>query len=406
MAASISLCFMSIILVILEICLRIAAQVTVDVQDPQLIYTLAGGTVANTPWDNGDSPFWGLCGGVIGTRPVGNSVTLIFNGTYVSATLLSAKDGSPSVQLIVDGTPINPINTQDVTLSKSDFTICVPLTTSSGMLTAGTHNATLVQLSGPGAMFFHNFIYTPLPVIISVTSTVTTAIATSNSVSAASPTGAAVTTSSSSPSPVGPIVGGIIGALVIAVLAGLWFWRQKRQHWKGGSGSVYENTGAAAYRRSLEEQDYRETSTTILQRPFSFGHSQSTVDAQHMEIEALPDQQRAAATTTQTPSVALEMSSQHSLPVPPAPLSTTNPNQLEIIERLIGRNVPRQDIVSIVRTMAAAGPSGSGTEASDGSKRADAVQRQADTYISAMGIGIPQQGGAQHPPTYDFKDGR
>ncbi|KAG8984538.1 hypothetical protein FRB94_004673, partial [Tulasnella sp. JGI-2019a] len=143
MAASIFLCFMSIILVILEICLCIAAQVTVDVQDPQLIYTLAGGTVANTPWDNGDSPFWGLCGGVIGTRPVGNSVTLIFNGTYVSATLLSAKDGSPSVQLIVDGIPINPINTQDVTLSKSDFTICVPLTTSSGMLTAGTHNATL-----------------------------------------------------------------------------------------------------------------------------------------------------------------------------------------------------------------------------------------------------------------------
>ncbi|KAG9003401.1 hypothetical protein FRB94_003109 [Tulasnella sp. JGI-2019a] len=402
--------FMLIILVTSEICLRIAAQVTVDVQDPQLIYTLAGGTVANTPWNNGNSPFWGLCGGVIGTRPVGNSVTLIFNGTYVTATLLSAKDGSPSVQLIVDGTPVNPINIQDGTLSDSDFTTCNPLTTSSGTLAAGTHNATLVQLNNLGVMFFHNFIYTPLPVIVSVTSTVTTAVGpstTSNPASGASTTGGAVATSSSSHSPVGPIVGGVLGGLVIVILAGLWLWRHKHQQRKGSSGKVHENTGVAAYRRSLEEQEDKETSTTAQQRPFSFGHGQSVVGAQHVDIEALPDQQRAVATTiTQTPSIASEMSPQRALPALPAPPNTTNPNQFEIIERLISQNVPRQDIVSIVRTMAAAGPSGSGIEAGGDQLRAEAVQRQSDTHTSAMGIEMPQQGEGQHPPMYDFKDGR
>ncbi|KAG8984539.1 hypothetical protein FRB94_004674 [Tulasnella sp. JGI-2019a] len=276
------------------------------------------------------------------------------------------------------------------------------------MLTAGTHNATLVQLNGPGAMFFHNFIYTPLPTFISVTSTVTTAgrpSATSNSASTASTTGAAVSTSSSHHSPVGPIVGGVIGILVIAILAGLWFRRQKHQPREGG-GDAHENTGAAAYRRSFEQQDYRETSTTILQRPFSFGHSQSTVDAQHMDIEALPDQQRAATTTTtQTPPITLEVSSQEALLAPPGPPNTTNPNQLEIIERLIGRNVPRQDIAAIVRTMAAAGPSGSGTEANGDQQRAEAVQRQPNTHISEMEIEMPRQEQELPPPVYNLIDG-
>ncbi|KAG9020350.1 hypothetical protein FRB95_004610 [Tulasnella sp. JGI-2019a] len=83
MVASTSFRFMLTTLVISKICSRIAAQVTVGTQDPQLIYTLAGGVVVNNNmgrWTASNSPFSDKCGGVIGTGLAGNSVTLIFNG--------------------------------------------------------------------------------------------------------------------------------------------------------------------------------------------------------------------------------------------------------------------------------------------------------------------------------------
>ncbi|KAG9017789.1 hypothetical protein FRB93_004600 [Tulasnella sp. JGI-2019a] len=399
-------------LVISKICSRIAAQVTVGTQDPQLIYTLAGGVVVNNNmgrWTASNSPFSDKCGGVIGTGLAGNSVTLIFNGTYVSATLLLAQDSSQSVQLLVDGAAINPINTQDGSLPTTDFATCAPITTSSGTLTAGTHNATLVQLENHGWMFFHNFIYTPIPVTVSATSTVTTAVGPSttlNPASAASTTGGAVATGSSSHSSVGPIVGGVLGGLVIAILAGLCLWRHRRQQ-REGDDNLHENNGAAIYRGSSEEQEYKETSPSAQQRSFSFGRSQSIANAQHVDMEGLPDHQIVAATTTmQTPSIASELPQHRALPaLPPSP-SPANPNQLEIIERLINQNVPRQDITAIIRTMAAAGPSGSGAEVSGDQQRAGAIQRQPDTHTSETGIEMLRQGQEQHPPMYDFKDGR
>ncbi|KAG9035418.1 hypothetical protein FRB95_011283 [Tulasnella sp. JGI-2019a] len=280
-----------------------------------------------------------------------------------------------SMKLIVDGTPISPINTQDSTLVGFDFTTYVSLTTSSDTLTAGTHNATLVLLQELGVVFFNNLIYTPTTVEPSASNSTPTAH-----------------------SLVGPIVGGV-GALMLAILAGLWFWQHKRQQ-REGDGDMHENTSAAI----LEEQEYKETSTAAQQRPFSFGRSQSIVATQHVDIEVLPDQQKAAATTTtRTPSIASELSPRGALPALPAPPSTANPNQFEIIERLISQNVPRQDIISILRTMAAAGPSGS---VAGDQQRAEAVQRQPNTHTSEMEIEMPQQGEGQHPPTYDFKNGR
>ncbi|KAG9003402.1 hypothetical protein FRB94_003110 [Tulasnella sp. JGI-2019a] len=238
-----------------------------------------------------------------------------------------------SMKLIVDGTPISPINTQDSTLVGFDFTTYVSLTTSSDTLTAGTHNATLVLLQELGVVFFNNLIYTPTTVEPSAS-----------------------------------------------------------------------NSTPTAHSLILEEQEYKETSTAAQQRPFSFGRSQSIVATQHVDIEVLPDQQKAAATTTtRTPSIASELSPRGALPALPAPPSTANPNQFEIIERLISQNVPRQDIISILRTMAAAGPSGS---VAGDQQRAEAVQRQPNTHTSEMEIEMPQQGEGQHPPTYDFKNGR
>ncbi|KAG9017791.1 hypothetical protein FRB93_004602 [Tulasnella sp. JGI-2019a] len=369
MMAPISLRFMSILLVTLEICLGIAAQVTVGVHDPQLIYTPGGGVAAKIgPWNEGNPPFPDNCGGVIGTGTAGNSVTLIFNGGRFSISTAHCQWDSDQL----DQHPLVGL----------DLTTCVPLITSSDTLTAGTHNATLVLLQELGVMLFNNFIYIPATVEPS-----------------------ALNSTSIAHSLVGPIVGGVLGVLVIAILAGLWFWRHKRQKREGG-GDAHENTGAATHRSSLEEQEHKETSKTAQQRPFSSG-SQSIVDAEHVDIEALPDQQRAVTMTTiQNPSIDSELPTRRPLPaLPPSP-STMDPSHYEIIERLINQNVPRQDIAVIVRTMAVAGPSYSGVEASGDQQRAEAVWRQPlDTHIPAIGTEMPRQGQEQHPPMYDFKDG-
>ncbi|KAG9003405.1 hypothetical protein FRB94_003113 [Tulasnella sp. JGI-2019a] len=475
---------MSMILVILACSLNITAQVTVGVQDPQLIYSLPGGVNVNNNmdlWTNSTVPFSDACGGVIGAQNPGNSVTLMFTGTSVTATLLSALDSSLAVQLFVDGVAIKLLRTQDNSLGSTDFATCAPLTITSDPLAAGTHNATLVQLDPLGGwMFFHNFVYTPLPDAVTATVTAFTTLTptptptpisstgstsassstpaptlssfpssglsttkSSTSDSPASTTAAAVAATASTHSPVGAIVGVVIGLLVIAILVALWFWRRKRQQRETDDDMPeYKPYGGGPIRRrSSGDQIYKDISPITQPQRFSFARGQTAADARYVDLEAMQKpaavasrghQQRPSAAplipiTTTRDSLATSNSSSRILAAPsvinhvsPPPSSaaattTTDSSQerLELIERLVNQNVPRQDIAAVIRSMAAAELSGgsSGSKGGRDMRKAAATQRQRKEIYTPEegGIEMSQRGQEEHaeaPPMYDFKDGR
>ncbi|KAG8886276.1 hypothetical protein FRB98_001373 [Tulasnella sp. 332] len=424
---------------------------------PLSVSPLTRSSFANpsTSYTNSNSPFDAACGGVIGTQFVGNGATFLFNGTSLTATLMAAQDSSQKVQLMIDGIVVQQTSTQDLTLPAADFSTCSPVTLQSELLSdSTTHNATITNLDTTGGwMFFHSFSFTPLPIIISVTSTVTTIVpsgasaidfstslpsttpsntnppsivtssSTKSSASATSTT--AVATAASKPS-TGPIIGGVIAALIIILLVGLWFWRHRRQQ---RLNDTTEYGGTVDRRTSPGDHIFKEGLPATIARPASFGRRRST-DARYIDLEAIP---KLAATRMHPisrelqqqppiPSVPIwdaavvEQPSRrpsapaslvnHTNPHPSPGLSGINQDRLDLVERLVNRNVPREDIAAIIRTMAAAELGGS--KPSPDQRRSQAALRRHDIHIPELEMMI-RQGREQlqeAPPMYDFKDNR
>ncbi|KAG8874293.1 hypothetical protein FRB97_006011 [Tulasnella sp. 331] len=427
MPVSIFFCFPSIILAILSVCLSIAAQVTIGIQDPQLIYQSWGIPVVNVDsYTNSNSPFDAACGGVIGTQFVGNGATFLFNGTSLTATLMAAQDSSQKVQLMIDGIVVQQTSTQDLTLPAADFSTCSPVTLQSELLSdSTTHNATITNLDttgGASAIDFSTSLPSTTPSNTNPPSIVTSS-STKSSASATSTT--AVATAASKPS-TGPIIGGVIAALVIILLVGLWFWRRRRQQ---RLNDTTEYGGTVDRRTSPGDHIFKEGLPATIARPASFGRRRST-DARYIDLEAIP---KLAATRMHPisrelqqqppiPSVPIwdaavvEQPSRrpsapaslvnHTNPHPSPGLSGINQDRLDLVERLVSRNVPREDIAAIIRTMAAAELGGS--KPSPDQRRSQAALRRHDIHIPELEMMI-RQGREQlqeAPPMYDFKDNR
>lgn len=78
----------------------------------------------------------------------------------MTVNLLAAVDGSSAVQLFLDGTLVSESSQADSTLPTSDFSTCSTVTMTSGVMSAGTHNATIVKADGRTSsfMFLHSFV--------------------------------------------------------------------------------------------------------------------------------------------------------------------------------------------------------------------------------------------------------
>ncbi|KAG9038001.1 hypothetical protein FRB95_003394 [Tulasnella sp. JGI-2019a] len=139
-----------------------------------------------------------------------------------------------TAQILVDGTSVQSVDTVG-NVTEVWTKQCRLIIASTPALSYGIHNMTLEQ-SGPGYLYFGNFTYaTSLPASVStvVTSSTIAASLTATSASAASSNSTtSAAQAGASHSPTGPIVGGVVGGLVLLVIVAVvaWILLSRRRH--------------------------------------------------------------------------------------------------------------------------------------------------------------------------------
>ncbi|KAG8874753.1 hypothetical protein FRB98_008241 [Tulasnella sp. 332] len=195
--------------------------VDVAVTSSLVVYSLSGVDLSlSFLYDSISAPnagYWDICGGVVLLNSsVVSTATFLFNGTEITVYFHVLTHGG-FAHLYLDGEYWETIGTG--WSSSSDE--CLMSTSINIGLSEQTHNVTVINSDPLYVSYLAGFSYipftyvTPTTTLSLTTETQTTAAATSAISAAASAISAATSTISATPRSIGPIIGGVIGGLVI-----------------------------------------------------------------------------------------------------------------------------------------------------------------------------------------------
>ncbi|KAG9000469.1 hypothetical protein FRB93_012674 [Tulasnella sp. JGI-2019a] len=411
--------------------------VTVLLNDTRVVYWLGGQQTTLAGITNGGGPaaFLGQCGSFVGLYATNSAASLLFTGTSVTVNVLADEARGGPYDVYLDGTLNQQGNNYAADGSNPFSNSCNPLPVSIANLPNTVHNVTVVNFNGGlQELLVQSFTYIGSPAaptgmvstssssVPSSTSTPTTSTPTSTTTSAtpSATQAAALTTKHSS---VGPIVGGVIGAIVIiALLIALFFFCRRQNRSKnidlaqgertpptvlGGDNSKYTNVPhqmavvPSALSATGDVTDHNlspigyasDTSTQYAYDPYSNVASIASSPANPQSVTADSKSSRSAAPLPlgamrptsgpfdyQQPSPRSEQTQREST----AP--STSQSQVEIIQAMLARGIPNEEISAMIRMMAATGGSSSGGSQGGGNAPNQTLQLVAGT-----------------PPSYDFK---
>ncbi|KAG8883047.1 hypothetical protein FRB97_007312 [Tulasnella sp. 331] len=351
------------------------ANVTVQANDPNLIYA-GTGTYSPTNMYGGPKNIFTLCQEYVtaATDTAGNSVSLNFTGTAVSYTFLLDHDGS-TAQILIDGQQVDAVNTNNAT-TEAD-TNCFMITKSVAV-TSGTHTITAVNqvTTGQFVMYFLNFAYTPVdPSTTSASQSSSTSAAPTPNQSA--PTPANTSTSTNHTPIIAGAVGGVIGLLFF--LAAIFYVRKRRQNHvvdlidneEGDRGDREGSALTGAYRDRSPGPEHDDNATTV--SPFMTANNiapASTLTAQSFTSKPATTSSKAVY-KREAEAAALESSAAHQ-GVDPA-----------FIREMMQHNVPGPEIATMIRAMAAR------------------QEQEQEGQSSSATVAVDDAGGMV-PPPYDF----
>ncbi|KAG8997368.1 hypothetical protein FRB94_005991 [Tulasnella sp. JGI-2019a] len=395
-------------------------QVMVLMNNTRVTYGLAGQPTDLAGITNGGGPaaFLGECGSFVGLYAANSAATLLFTGTSVTINVLGDQARGGPYDVYLDGVLNQQGDNSGAGNPFSSLCNSIPVTISN--LPSAVHNITVVNFNGGlQELIVQSFSYVGSPIIP------TTGVSTgSTSVPAASGSTTDPATSTATHHSIGPIIGVIVAAIIVVaaiVVASFFTLRRRRRNRLRRNRVPVLDDYTPLNPFDADDSQYASAPhqmTAINSRPPN-RHHQNLIpynpDGPTLHIQDSHSDGGSVSTHSVGPQSVAGHSSQstHQPPspsplpsmvmIPPrekynpkAPLESTTSStpqsqsqiQLEVIQAMLARGIPNEEITSMIRMMTASASGGPSTGGS---------QSQSN------GQGLTPHLPEGTPPSYDYK---
>ncbi|KAG9025948.1 hypothetical protein FRB95_009613 [Tulasnella sp. JGI-2019a] len=397
-------------------------QVTVLMNSTRVAYGLGGQPTTLAGITNGgrSAAFLGQCGSFVGLYATDSAASLLFIGTSVTINVLADQARGGPYDIYLDGALKQQENNYAADGSNPFSNLCKIIPVSIANLPNTVHNITVVNFNGGlQELLVQSFIYigsptAPTVMVSASSSSLPSNTSTPTSTTTTTPSATQVTASTKKHHSVGPLIGEIIAAVaIIALIIASCYYCRSRQN-------LSRNINLARGDRTppiVIDDDHNKYGNAPHQMPVmpsapsgtGAGHTTPTLGmgtqyTNAPSVEARPKNPQFVAADSKSPHSGQPLAfggmkpasglSEHQNPMShtdqtqrksTAP-STTSQSQVDIIQAMLARGTPNEEITAMIKTMAANG--GSGTRGDQGGGNAQGQRHQLV---------------AGTPPRYDFK---
>ncbi|KAG9025951.1 hypothetical protein FRB95_009616 [Tulasnella sp. JGI-2019a] len=399
------------------------SSVSVLMNDPSVVYANNGVRLAaGFGYDSTH------CLGMTTLPSAGYSAGILFNGTSATITLLLDFTGGPA-SIYIDGSVVQTSTSDGPGTVSGTVDECDQTVVTTPTLSSGQHNLTVLN-SGTGEVYLHSFVYRSLAASASVSTSIPVSTSASSTLPLSSSTstntypGSVTTTSTPQPKKASnaPAIGAAIAGVVVFLLALLIIFlvRRKRQRrnkflpprsestaiepMEVVSGpealvtpyysvdhlpSVGSSSSFAASSPHMERSPlcpYSQTTTTAPPaRWTSSDISAPTITTSSSRTRQSRSRSNPRSTTTSSRSDEARRRVAASVRNPDDRQSSAVPQQVEVIQQLLARDIPNTEISAVIRMMAGGTPN-------------QPPPPQVPTRSDGVGDGDDDDGGGDMPP--------
>ncbi|KAG8994377.1 hypothetical protein FRB94_009940 [Tulasnella sp. JGI-2019a] len=346
---------------------RAQSNVQVNWNDSRIVYSSPSSDLWNQTWENyntvlnassglgcGISAYPGLCSGFLSLCQVNDTASLSFIGTSVTVNFLDRWNGNSAVKLLLDGQLWTSVNTSnvdgepwptDTQALNSTPPVCIPTSVTKASLANQVHNVTvMVPQSDPryglvellqGFNYVGSTSVVPLSVYTSTTQVAVSTSTISSQAASSSTTGAEQSVAHKSHT--GPIVGGVIGAIVLILLAVTTMYLVLRRK---------ARRVAVGRDLDLNEENFNKRG----------GSNEDAIAISPYDPARLTSSPRLEGAITigqaSKGGISLTNSAQSLIPRTNSPIrsgSNGRPSHLEVIQGLLDQGVPGPQIASVIK---------------------------------------------------------